>query len=246
MAEAEVVESENEEELMQQDPLDPACFIMQPTWLLKSGSVKWYPEIDTQGGVDFVRLSKFDRHFVKFCLQRPMDLSRGVGRSANSTLFEDLLALRKTASVASVSAQMEMPEADEPASQRRKKRVRDEDVCLVDPVVRILLPGFEFKGETYPSREVQVLFGVKSKDLWIELSHKNMAYMRALVQKGEGQVPTRKKRASPKKKLKRMAPLADTPSPKKQRRAAGESLSNETEFPNTQVNPSVHHFDVRE
>ena len=64
MAEAEVVESENEEEIMQQDPLDPASFLMQPTWLLKSGSVKWYPEIDAQGGVEFVRLSKFDRHFV--------------------------------------------------------------------------------------------------------------------------------------------------------------------------------------
>ena len=84
---------------------------------------------------------------------------------------------------------------------------------------------------------------MKSKDLWIELTHKNMAYMRALVQKGEGQVPTRKKRASHKKKLRRMAPLADTPSPKKQRR---ETLSNETEFPNTQVDPSVHHFDVHE
>ena len=102
---------------------------------------------------------------------------------------------------------MEMPEPDEPASQRRKKRVRDEDACLVDPVVKIVPPGFEYKGETYPSREVQVLlFGVKSKDLWIELSHKNIAYMRALVQKGEGQVPTRKKRASPKKRLKRMTP----------------------------------------
>ena len=67
--------------------------------------------------------------------------------SSNSTLFEDLLALRKTASIASVRAQMEMPEADEPASQRRKKRVRDEDVCLVDPVVKILLPG---KGRRIP------------------------------------------------------------------------------------------------
>ena len=214
---ADDADSEIEVEETEGNPLDPAFFVMKPTWCLTSGTVKWYPEIDTQGGVDFVRLSKFDRHFVKFCLQRPMDLSRGVGRSANSTLFEDLLSLRKTASVASVSAQMEMPETevDDAAAmtKRRKKRVRDEDVCLVDPVVTIWLTELEFKGETFPSREVKVLFGVKSKALWMELSHDNLTYMRALVQKGEGQAPARKKRSSPKKKLRRGKPLS--PSPKK-------------------------------
>ena len=208
MAEAEVVQSENEEEPTQ-DPLDPACFLTQPTSLLKSGTVKWYPEIDTQGGVDFVRLSKFDRHFVRFCVQRPMDLSRGVGRSANSTLFEDLLALRKAASVASVSAQMEMPEADQPMSQRRKKRVRDEDVCLVDPVVKILLPeGFGPKGRGAGAYEEEACVAQEETETHDHLGRYSIT--------------------------------------KNQRRAAGETLGNETEFPNTQIDSSVHHFDVRE
>ena len=225
---ADDADSEIEVEETEGNPLDPAFFVTKPTWCLTSGTVKWYPEIDTQGGVDFVRLSKFDRHFVKFCLQRPMDLSRGVGRSANSTLFEDLLSLRKTASVASVSAQMEMPETevDDAAAmtKRRKKRVRDEDVCLVDPVATIWLPELEFKGETFPSREVKVLFGVKSKALWMELSHDNLTYTRAWVQKGEGQAPARKKRCSPKKKLRRGKPLS--PSPEKKQRNS---------FPETQL-----------
>ena len=257
---ADDADSEIEVEETEGNPLDPAFFVMKPTWCLTSGTVKWYPEIDTQGGVDFVRLSKFDRHFVKFCLQRPMDLSRGVGRSANSTLFEDLLSLRKTASVTSVSAQMEMPETevDDAAAmtKRRKKRVRDEDVCLVDPVVTIWLPELEFKGETFPSREVKVLFGVKSKALWMELSHDNLTYTRAWVQKGEGQAPARKKRSSPKKKLRRGKPLS--PSPKKRRRQSNSFPETQlyedeptlpkspeyVEVPSTQVDPSLHHFDV--
>ena len=47
----------------------------------------------TRNGDNFIKLSKFDRKFVLFALGKPMDLSKGVARSANSLLFDKLLEL---------------------------------------------------------------------------------------------------------------------------------------------------------
>lgn len=168
---------------------------------------KWYPEVKQQGNKNFVKLAKWDRSFVKFSLGMPMDLSKGVARSANSTLFEDLLTLRRNASVSSVTQQLEPSQMEtEPdqnhAKKRKKTKVRDGDKCLVDPVITIKLPELEHNGEWYPSRPALVLFGVQSKELWMELNHENLSYMKCLVKKGEGQVKPRKSKSSPKKKTK--------------------------------------------
>eukprot|EP00438_Fugacium_kawagutii_P002937 Skav235408 [mRNA] locus=scaffold4571:4185:4997:- [translate_table: standard] len=191
---------------------------------------KWYPEVKQQGNRDFIKLAKWDRNFVKFALGMPMDLSKGVARSANSTLFEDLLTLRRNASVSSVTQQLEPPNLENESNQegRRKKKpkVRDGDKCLVDPVITIKLPELEHNGEWFPSRPALVLFGVQSKELWIELRSDNLAYMKCLVKKGVGHVKPRKKRTSPKKKVK--SPLKKSPKNK----------SGKTELPLIEVSPS--------
>eukprot|EP00435_Cladocopium_sp_Y103_P006913 s3514_g2.t1 len=166
----------------------------------KKGAECWYPEVVSRMQENYIKLSKFDRHFVKFALGKPMDLSKGVSRSANSTLFDKLLQLRKEASEESARQQMEMPESadaqpgDHPQPKRKSKRVRSEDGCLVDPRVTIQLPELETKNEYFLSRPAKVLWGVTSKELWLELNEHNMQYMRAMVKHGEGQQQPRKKK----------------------------------------------------
>ena len=180
--------------------LDPSPgFKIESHWAIVHKLDTWYPEVVTRNGDNFVKLSKFDRKFVLFALGKPMDLSKGVARSANSLLFDKLLELRKQASEESARQQMEMPESqdtpsDHPVPKRKAKRVRSEDGCLVDPRVVIQLPELETKTEYFMSRPAKVLWGVTSKELWIELNEPNLHYMKAMVQMGLGQQQTRKKK----------------------------------------------------
>ena len=87
----------------------------------------------------------------------------------------------------------------------------------------IQLPELETKTEYFLSRPAKVLWGVTSKELWIELNEPNLHYMKAMVQMGLGQQQTRKKKekkGSPKKspckrRLKRAAGhIGGSPQPK--------------------------------
>ena len=198
-------------------------FKLETHWAIVHELDTWYPEVVTRNGDNFIKLSKFDRKFVLFALGQPMDLSKGVARSANSLLFDQLLELRKRASEESARQQMEMPESqDNPADQavpkRRPKRVRVEDGCLVDPRVEIQLPELETKNEFFLSRTAKALWGVTSKELWLELNESNLHYMKAMVKHGQQQ-PRKKKekkvspKKSPKKRLKRAAHINISGSP---------------------------------
>ena len=202
-------------------------FQIESHWAIVHKLDTWYPEVVTRNGDNFIKLSKFDRKFVLFALGKPMDLSKGVARSANSLLFDKLLELRKRASEESARQQIEMAESgdtpsDQPVPKRKSKRVRVEDGCLVDPRVEIQLPELETKTEYFPSRPAKVLWGVTSKELWLELNEPNLHYMKAMVQMGVGQQQARRKKEkkgspkkSPKKRLKRAAGhIGSSPQPK--------------------------------
>ena len=197
-------------------------FTIESHWAIVHKLDTWYPEVVTRNGDNFIKLSKFDRKFVLFALGKPMDLSKGVARSANSLLFDKLLELRKKASEESARQQIQMPESgdatvDHPVPKRKAKRVREEDGCLVDPRVEIQLPELETKAEYFLSRPAKVLWGVTSKELWIELTEPNLHYMKAMVKMGLGQQQVRKKKSpkkSPKKRLKRAGHIAGSPQPK--------------------------------
>ena len=217
-------------------------FKLESHWAIVHKMDTWYPDVVTRSGDNFIKLSKFDRHFVKFCLQKPMDLSKGVGRSANSTLFDKLLELRKRASEESARQQMEMPESGgDTASavpKRKAKRVRVEDGCLVDPRVTIQLPDLETKTEYFMSRPAKALWGVTSKELWLELNEPNLHYMKALVQHGAGHQQPRKKKEkkgspkkSPRKRLKRIGHIGGS-SPAKMTAAKSKAKSK----PDDQIN----------
>ena len=87
----------------------------------------------------------------------------------------------------------------------------------MDPRVEIQLPELETKAEYFLSRPAKVLWGVTSKELWMELTEHNLHYMKAMVKMGLGQQQVRKKKSpkkSPKKRLKRAGHIAGSPQPK--------------------------------
>ena len=191
--------SEGEEQDEDEQELD-----VKEAWVIRVGSKNvWLPTTHRCDGRIFMKLSKFDRGFVKFCLKKSMNLTTRKGdgqhRSANVAGFEKLLSLRTAASKAAASAAMEM---QEDGQKGKKRKVRDSDRHLVDGVVEIQAPEIEWSDNVYGGFTMHVLWGLQSKDLWAELTIQNLHYLRAVVASGQSELKPRK-RASPKKKGKR-------------------------------------------
>lgn len=189
---------------------DPAVTIQQAWFVSYGKGKKWMPETVVKQEMVFAKLSKYDSGLVYFCLgERMSSSSKGdkVMRSANVPAFNALLEQRQLKSQEMVEKAMEM-EPEEPGDsirqRRQKRRVRSEDVHLVSPVVQIELP--EVTGHQKTS--VNVLWGVKSQDLWLELTVTNLQHIKALVKSGQAEKCVRK-RSSPKKKQRKLQHVGD-------------------------------------
>lgn len=158
---------------------------------------RWVTTTTEKQGTTFIKLEKFDRPFIFFCLGEAMNTSRKTGvkthRSANVPQFNDLLEQRKVAS--ENAAELALAGSTEPGKKKRK--IREEDVHICEPVVSITLPAVN----GLPAASCKVLWAVSSHALWVELNAPNLEHIKALVKAGQPQMTIRK-RASPKKKNK--------------------------------------------
>ena len=170
---------------------------------------------DDSHGRPYIKLSKFDRSFVYFCLGKGMDLESQ--RSANVQGFDALMQRRKAASVQAVHRALETEN-----SQGKKRKVRDEDKELVDDHVTIELDELTTNdGRVCGGFGARVLWGLDSSTLWLELTEANMEFMRVMVRAGQsdrGKTKSKntaakgKPKPSPKRsRLRRLALLASSP-----------------------------------
>ena len=168
---------------------------------------------DDSHGRPYIKLSKFDRSFVYFCLGKGMDLEHQ--RSANVQGFDALMQRRKAASVQAVHRALETEH-----SQGKKRKVREEDKELVDDHVTIELDELTANdGRICGGYGARVLWGLDSSTLWLELTEANMDFMRAMVRAGQsdrGKTKAKntaaKGKPSPKRpRLRRLALLASSP-----------------------------------
>ena len=188
------------------EPESPAGIEISQQYVVKtkSSAKPWLPETVEKGGTTFVRLQKFDRGFIYFCLEKGMDTSKnGKTTNANTQGFNDLLVARKEASLKLAQDALEMPdntgEEHRPSKKSKRKRVTQADQQLVNPIVQIQLPVLDHDGKVWEDRPAKCLWGLTCSDLWIEFTTENLAYMKALIQSGQPDLKPRK-RASPKKK----------------------------------------------
>ena len=187
-------------------------------WVIKCGDNRrskfWVANTkDDSHGRPYIKLSKFDRSFVYFCLGKGMDLESQ--RSANVQGFDALMQRRKAASVQAVHRALETEH-----SQGKKRKVREEDKELVDDHVTIELDELTANdGRICGGYGARVLWGLDSSTLWLELTEANMDFMRVMVRAGQsdrGKTKAKntaaKGKPSPKRpRLRRLALLASSP-----------------------------------
>ena len=190
----------------------------------------WMPTCIQKMDTCFAKCSKFDRGFVMFTLEKNMltTCNRGSKEpvSCNLPSFNKLLQERRETSIKCAQDALEVEEMEtDDTPQVKKRKIKSSHEALVNPVISIPFPQC---GE-WPERQVNVLWGVKSSDLWVELTPANMKHLKCILKtemnKGEVKCkkkasPKRKGRGSPKKgspkkspkrKLRRGRPLADSP-----------------------------------
>lgn len=184
----------------------------------------WMPTCIHKMNACFAKCSKFDRGFVMFALERTMNTSskgRSDPVSCNLPSFNSLLQTRRETSIKCAQDALEVEDLEtDDSPQVKKRKIKSSHEALVNPVISIPFPACE----EWPERQVNVLWGVKSSDLWIELTPANMKHLKCILKSemAKGEV-TCKKRASPKRKgrgspknsprkrLRRSRPMEESP-----------------------------------
>ena len=140
--------------------------------------------------------------------------------SCNLPSFNSLLRARRETSIKCAQDALEVEEMEtDDTPQMKKRKIKSSHEALVNPVISIPFP----ECGDWPERQVNVLWGVKSSDLWVELTPANMKHLKCILktemEKGEvtckKKGSPKKKRGSPKKsprrRLRRSNPLAESP-----------------------------------
>lgn len=173
----------------------------------------WMPTTLTKMDKTFCKCSKFDRGFVMFCLERSMQTTskKGDATTCNVPVFKHLLDERRRKSIecAQEALEVEDVQPDDSVVQKRKK-IKSSHEALVNPVISVTFPPVGH----LEAREVDVLWGVKSADLWVELTGQNMKHIKMLIQSQSDQVLCKKKaspKKSPRRKMRRMIGHIDAP-----------------------------------
>ena len=161
----------------------------------------WMPTCIQKMDTCFAKCSKFERGFVMFALERGVNTSskgRSDPVSCNLPSFNSLLKARRETSIKCAQDALEVEDLEtDDSPQVKKRKIKSSHEALVNPVISIPFPACE----GWPERQVNVLWGVKSSDLWIELTPANMKHLKCLLKSemAKGEV-TCKKKASPKRK----------------------------------------------
>ena len=185
----------------------------------------WMPTCIQKMDTCFAKCSKFDRGFVMFTLEKNMltTCNRGSKEpvSCNLPSFNSLLQARRETSIKCAQDALEVEEMEtDDTPQVKKRKIKSSHEALVNPVISIPFPSC---GE-WPQRQVNVLWGVRSSDLWVELTPANMKHLKCLLktEMDKGGVKCKKKaspkrksrgspKKSPKKRLRRSRPLEESP-----------------------------------
>eukprot|EP00439_Symbiodinium_sp_Y106_P082018 s1148_g21.t1 len=206
----EVVERDGEPEDEEQE---------QPIAIFKATCIRgpglkapWMPAVQTIGGIEYIKLVKWDRELTMFCTGKALvfggDGSKKPAHNINVRWFEDTCILRQhacDAAVKRVIIEAAQAEGKEPPAKIRQARPEDE--FLIGSSVMIDVPEIHDENNEMleEARQLRVLWAVKG-DLWMELTEANLRYVRHAIKQSEPHVQNRSKRSaksSPKRQRKR-------------------------------------------
>ncbi|CAJ1393472.1 unnamed protein product [Effrenium voratum] len=164
-------------------------------WVItNSHTVKnpWTPEVQCVEGTNFMKIYRWSRDLTRFVTGKALDLRKDKGHWLDGAFLGKLIAARDQKSKeAYKSAVMPEPEEGEPAAPQRRRRVRKDDAAVSAAVVEIVVPAVE----EHEEKTVKCLWGVKSHDLWIEMSDTILEHVRSgILAESSGQQGAKKRR----------------------------------------------------
>ena len=180
MAAVETTDFDSQSTLELGDP-DPQVTLTQE-WSIRSNFQKKVWNIKEKDimecqGMRFVRISKWDRQFVWFATGKGLSMGNLQATSANVKPFDELINLRKQASLQVAKAVLE--------KEGLSRKVREEDKDLLgSSYVSVTWPAFDFEDSVEGPLQVNMLWSVKSSDIWIEFASQTFLYLRKMIQKG--------------------------------------------------------------
>ncbi|CAE7255754.1 GIP [Symbiodinium sp. CCMP2592] len=196
----EVVPAEGEEEALQNEV---EIAVYKATCITGPGLKNpWLPSVQTVAGVEFLKLSKWDREFVQFCTGRALNLHQaGVKpvHSINVEFFRDLAELRVQACNAAVrKVIIEACEAENKEKPAKIRLAQQQDEFLVGSSVSVEVPAIHDSDQAVieEPRSLRLLWAIRG-DLWMELTEGNLRYVRKAV-RNSPVLPVKPKRAKSK------------------------------------------------
>jgi hypothetical protein len=147
---------------------------VQERYVVEYGSGTWAPTTKMVGGNLFCRVAKWDRSFVKFCLHRPLQLSKKRPKvTINCDFYDHVFAARRAAMDKAVQTILESETTDRSSRPTKIRKVTTSDAHIAPEVLTIDLPPINHSDINI---KIQILFGFK--DLWIRCDPETLFYMR--------------------------------------------------------------------
>ena len=178
--------------------------ILTSMWFIVTDEKKWKwtePDIITKNGLHYVKISKWDRNFVRFATGKPLDLRDCRSSGANAKVLDDIATRRNTASRQAVEKELALlaDAGSEGEVQKLKRKVRVEDGDLLpNPFVTVEFPEFERNGQVYGPLLPKLLWAISGSSFYIEAIEPNLLYLKHAVQLGLESGQLGRSRASPK------------------------------------------------
>eukprot|EP00439_Symbiodinium_sp_Y106_P061854 s1534_g9.t1 len=170
----------------------------------------WQPAVQTVSGCSYLKLNKWDRYLTQFVTGKGMRLHCNKEHNINVQWFHTMVELRRGACQESLSKViLQAAEAEGTPAPKKIRQATQQDEYLAGRTVKVQAPCVESQdGEVvHDGLQMQMLWGIKGADLWVELTEANLQYVRLAIQHSPSFTPPEKKRArggaSPRKRRKR-------------------------------------------
>ena len=153
---------------------------------------EWVPKIEVVehdgAEMEFFKVGKWDRQFVRFCTGKALDLRGATKHNINSGFMDQLsLDFVKACNDAVQAALIVSAVVDEPSKKKPKTVAKPTDYMLTTPYVDVEVPPQKSGDITIDPKVLKMKFDPpkagkgRRQNLWIELTVQNLEYLRAAI-----------------------------------------------------------------
>ncbi|CAE8589899.1 unnamed protein product [Polarella glacialis] len=139
----------------------------------------WVPEVKEIEDMVFVKVHKWDRHFIKFVSSKVLNVARQ--NPANVAFVDELMKLRNCACDVALIAAMGSPEDEEAPKKKQRIRKANEGDGIPLPAW-VTIECSDLIGTSEGNRSMKVLVeGIRTSAIWVELLPMNLDYIRRAI-----------------------------------------------------------------